>query len=382
MSARRVVWGFIAGGAIALVAATLGYWRMQGQASAAAPAPPAVTVVAVRAGKADVPVYFDGIGTVTPLRTVTVHARVDGELMRVFFREGEEVRKGQLIALLDPRPFRVQLLQAQGQLVRDTAFQGNAERDLRRYQALLPQEAVPQQQVATQASLVGQYAGVVKSDRAAIANARLQLAYCSIRSPLNGRVGLRLVDPGNIVHVADAGGLVVITEVDPITVVFPLPEDRLPEVTTPARGERALPVTALDRTLERTLAVGSLLAVDNQVDPATGTVRLKAIFDNGKRTLFPNQFVNARLLVRTLRDAVTMPSTAVQHGPRGDFAYVVGPGQLVEVRALQVGPSSGGQSAIERGLATGEWVVVEGSERLRPGAKVTLAPPRATPGEP
>lgn len=354
--------------------AAVAYWR-QGRSQPAHPNPPsapAVAVVATPARIADLPVYRTGIGSVAPLQTVTVRTRVDGELMRVLFREGEEVHKGQLLAVVDPRPFQVQLEQAEGQLARDIALQGNAHRDLQRYVTLLPHEAIPQQQLATQQTLVSQYVGIVKSDRGLVDSAKLQLRYCHITSPLAGRVGLRLVDPGNIVHAADANGFAVITQLDPIAVIFTLPEDSLPEVLAAQRRGSPLAVTALDRALQRTLASGSLLAVDNQVDPGTGTVRLKAVFPNRDRTLFPNQFVNARLLVGSLRDTV-VPASAIQRGPQGPFVYLLTPENTAEVRPVAVEETQGDEVAVKRGLSVGDRVVTQGSERLRPGAKVTVS---------
>ncbi len=344
--------------------------------------PPAVPVVAVRAVQTDFNVYLNGLGTVTPLSTVTLRTRVDGQLMQVLFREGQLVGRGDLLATIDPRPFEVQLTQAEGQMARDRAQLTNARLDLERYRVLWAQDSIPKQQLDTQEALVRQLEGSVKNDQGLIDSARLQLLYCRITSPAGGRIGLRLVDPGNIVHTTDTNGLAVITQLQPIGIIFPIPEDSLPRVLANLRSKTPMPVEAFDRAMQKRLAAGTLLTVDNQIDPTTGTVRLKAVFPNGDNTLFPNQFVNARLLVSVLRGAVVVPAPAIQRGPQGTFVYVVKPegtaGGTATMRPVRVGEIQTGQAAIAEGLSPGDLVVVDGADRLRQGARVALRGPAKT----
>jgi multidrug efflux system membrane fusion protein len=339
-----------------------------------------VPVLAAAAQTKDVGVYLTGLGTVASLNTVTVRSRVDGQLLRIVFQEGQSVRAGQLLAELDPRPFQVQLMQAEGQRAKDEAVLQNARVDLARYRALLAEDSIARQQVDTQAAAVAQAQASLKSDQAQIESAKLNLSYSRITAPTAGRVGLRQVDVGNIVHAGDTNGIVVITQLQPINVMFTIPADHISQVVPQVHAGQSLTVEAYDRDLRTRLATGKLLAVDNQIDPTTGTVRLKALFPNVDEALFPNQFVNARLLVQTLRGAVTVPTAAIQRSPQSTFVYRIKPDQTVESRNVTVQLSEGDDTVIGSGLAAGDRVVIDGVDKLRPGMKVDTGGSRSGAG--
>jgi multidrug efflux system membrane fusion protein len=338
------------------------------QAAAGRPVPVVTGVVT----KKDVPIYLDGLGNVTAFYTVTVHSQVDGRLDQVLFKEGQVVKKGDLLARIDPRPFNNQLHQAQGALARDAAQLKGAKVNLERYQQLAQQKLIAQQQADDQGALVGQLEGAVELDRAQIDSAKLNLDYAQIRSPIDGVTGVRLVDPGNIVHASDQTGLVIVAQLDPISVIFSLPQDDLPRVSTElSRG--VLQVEAWSRDNGQKLAAGRLTLVDNQINAATATLRLKAVFPNPQHLLWPNQFVNARLLLTTRKDALTVASTVPQRGPEGTFAYVV-EGDSAQQKPIEVESTQGDIAIISKGLNEGEQVVVDGQSQLRPGSKVQARP--------
>jgi multidrug efflux system membrane fusion protein len=335
-------------------------------------------VAVATAERRDVPMYLAGLGTVTAFNTVTVKTRVDGQIVKVAYREGQEVRRGDLLIEIDPRPFEVQLSQARANLARDQAQLADARLNLQRDEDLSKEGVLPQQQLDSQRALVQQIEGAVQGDQAAIDNASLQLNYCRITAPVDGRVGLRLVDVGNVVRAADSGGLVVITQLEPITVVFTLPEDSLPAVARHMNGS-SLPVEAWSRDDRTKLATGRLLTIDNEIDPSTGTGRLKAVFDNKDRALWPNQFVNARLLLETRKDQTVVPAAAVQRGSQGPFAYVVNADHTVEVRPLKVGLSHAGLTAVDAGVTPGEQVITDGHEKVQAGSRVEVRAPSPAP---
>jgi membrane fusion protein, multidrug efflux system len=331
-----------------------------------------VPVVVQAARNEDIPRILNALGTVTPYAIVTVKPQIAGPLMRIAFEEGQLVAKGDLLAEIDPRPFQHALEQARGQLARDMALLRNAEVDLVRYRLLAEQNSIARQQLDTQTALVQQYQGTVKTGQALVDTAQLNLAYCRILAPLDGRVGLRLVDAGNYVQTNDPAGIVVITQVKPITVLFSVPEDNLPMIARRLRAGAVLPVTAFDRSRKAKLASGRLTTVDNQMDVTTGTVKLKAQFDNEDEALFPNQFVNLELVVDVLADQTVIPSAAVQRGAPGTYVYVAKPDNSVEVRKIDIALQEGERVAVRQGLQPGERVVTDGVDRLRDGAKIVL----------
>jgi multidrug efflux system membrane fusion protein len=332
----------------------------------------AMPVVAATVQKADVPVTLTGLGTVTPLAVVTIRPQIAGYLVELGFKEGQMVKKGDFLAQIDPRPYQIALEQAQGQLARDKAQLANAEIDLARYRRLAAQDSIARQQLDTQQALVHQLEGTVATDQAQIDQAKLNLDYCHIVSPIEGRVGLRQVDVGNYVQTSDTNGIVVVTQLHPISVIFSLPEDDLPQIMKRLRDGATLAVTAYDRTNTTKLAAGTLSTVDNQIDTSTGTVRLRADFDNADNTLFPNQFVNVTLLTDTLSGATVVPASAVQRGAPGTFVYVVKPDHTVAVQPIKLGPTAGDKVAVTSGLEPGAQIVVDGADKLRDGAAITL----------
>ena len=358
------------GGAVLLLA--LFFFRGGKKDAGLNPAGRPVPVAVAQARKGDMAVHLTGLGTVTALNNVTVRSRVDGQLLRIAFTEGQMVRAGDLLAEIDPRPFQVQLMQAEGQFAKDRAAAQNAQADLRRLEGLVNQGIISRQQMDTQSSTVMQFEAALTSDQAQVESAKLNLTYSRITAPIAGRVGLRLVDAGNMVRASDVNGLATIAPIQPINVVFAVPADNIQKVLSQnAKGDK-LPVEAWDRDLKSRLAVGSLSAIDNQVDTATGTVRIKALFTNEDHVLFPNQFVNAQLLVDTLHGIVIVPTAAIQRGPQGAFVYVVKSDGTVDLRVIETQGTDGDDTAITKGLSGGETIVVDGLEKLRPGSKVTL----------
>ncbi|MDP9127489.1 MAG: MdtA/MuxA family multidrug efflux RND transporter periplasmic adaptor subunit [Pseudomonadota bacterium] len=338
------------------------------QAGNGAPVP----VVAAVAQKAAIDITEHALGTVTPLANVTVRAQISGQLMEIAFQEGQMVKAGDFLAQIDPRPYQMALEQAEGNFARDEALAKEAQLNLARYKKLVAEDSIARQQLDTQQSLVDQYIGTLATDRAQINSAKLNLAYCHITAPVAGRVGLRQVDQGNYVQVNDTNGLVTIAQLQPITVLFTLPEDDVPAIMKRISAGAELQVTAFDRTQANKLATGRLSSVDNQIDVSTGTVKLRAQFDNTDFALFPNQFVNASLLVDTLKDVVTVPSAAVQRGAPGTFVYLIKDDNTVTVRAIKIGPAQGDMVAVLDGLSENDKVVTDGGDKLREGAKVAL----------
>jgi membrane fusion protein, multidrug efflux system len=318
----------------------------------------------------DIDITLNALGTVTSLATVNITSQISGYLMSVNYQEGQVVKKGDLLVEIDPRPYELALKNAEGALERDQAMLQSAELDLKRYQDLAKTNAIPRQQLDQQVALVAQDKGNVLSDEAQIETQKLNLVYCRITAPVNGRVGLRLVDQGNYVTPGNATGLVVITQFQPITVIFPVAEDNLPDITRRLKVAKALPVTAFDRSGSVKLGTGELRTLDNQIDTTTGTLKLRADFANQEDTLFPNQFVNIELLVDTLRGVTVMPTAAIQRGAPGTFVYLLNADQTVTVRPVTLGPSHADTVAIEKGLSPGDRVVIDGADKLRNGARV------------
>ncbi|HEY8119167.1 MAG TPA: MdtA/MuxA family multidrug efflux RND transporter periplasmic adaptor subunit [Methylophilaceae bacterium] len=335
-----------------------------------------VPVSVATAVKRDINVYQDALGTVTSRNSVTVKARVDGQLLNLYFREGQMVKAGDLLAQIDPRPFEVQLAQVSAQLAKDKALLENTQIDLERYKTLLAQDSISKQQADTQESLVRQYHAALAVDQAQVDNAKLQLSYARIMAPISGRVGLRQVDPGNMIHSSDTNGIVTITQLQPITVLFNIPEDDLPAVTQHTKTGTPLQVEAFDRGQKLKLASGNLLTSDNQIDTTTGTIKLRAEFKNDDATLFPNQFVNIKMLVDVQKEAVVVPVAAIQRGRNGDYAYVIVNNESVRLQPVKVGNADGESVSILSGLNIGDMVVTDGADKLRDGAKVKLAVPR------
>lgn len=343
----------------------------------------ATPVGLVAAAKGDIPIVYKALGTVASLATVTVKTQLTGQLVRVNFEEGQKVQAGDLLAEVDPRPYEVALQQTQGQKLRDEALLKNAQIDLQRYKTLVSQESIARQQMDTQAALVRQYEAALVTDQALIDAAQLNLTYTKILAPVTGRIGLRQVDKGNYVTMGDSAGIVVITQIQPISVLFTIPEDSLPLVRKRLAAGATLEARALDRSQKVELAIGKVTTTDNQIDVTTGTVKLRATFDNVDESLFPNQFVNIRLLADVVKDAIVVPTAAIQRGQPGTFVYLVKADDTVAIRVIETGVTDGDRVAVLKGLAVGEEVVVDGTDRLREGAKIrrpSAAPPAGTSG--
>lgn len=337
------------------------------------------------AAKGEIPVVIRALGTVTPLHTVNVKTQITGQLLKVEFKEGQMVKQGDLLAVVDPRPYDVALQQAIGQQQRDEALLKNAQTDLERYRKLVAQDSIARQQLDTQQSLVRQYEAALVIDQAAVDAAKLNVAYTKIVAPITGRIGLRTVDPGNFVSMGDATSICIIIQIQPISVLFTIPEDTLPMVRDRLKAGAKLEVRVLDRAQKNELAVGRLDSHDNLIDMTTGTVKLRAVFDNKDDTLFPNQFVNVRLLVDTVKDATVVPVAAIQRGQPGIFVYLVKGDDTVEIRVVELGATDGDKVQIVSGLQPGDQVVIDGTDRLRDGAKIRRpggGPPRAASGPP
>src|SRR6202451_856688 len=354
----------------AFVACTGGDAKQQAQAAS----PHAVSVSVAPVTQQDMPVYLVGLGTVTAFYTANIKSRVDGQIMRVNFQEGQTVKEGDLLILIDPRPYQVQLEQMQAQLFKDQASLRDARLSFDRYTTLIPSGSIAQQQVDTQKSLADQLDGQVRTDQAQIDNAKLQIVYCNITAPFTGRVGLRQVDPGNIVHAADTNPMLILTQLQPIAVIFTLPEDQLPTVSQHMKNS-TLMVEAYSRDNQTKLATGKLETIDNQIDPTTGTAKLKAVFDNKDNQLWPNQFVNADLLLETRKNSTVVPTAAIQRGPQGTFVYMVKPDKTVEARTVTIALAEANLTVVTNGVAPGDVVVTDGQDKLQTGSSIE---PRAS----
>src|SRR5271154_3873226 len=350
----------------------------KGKAGAGAGANLVVPVVVATAQRGDLPVYLNGLGTVTAFNTVTVRSRVDGQIVKINFTEGQFVHQGDALVEIDPRPFQVQLEQAQGALAKDQAQRKDAEVNFERFKLLYDGGVIPKQQLDTQGAQVGEFDGAIQTDIATIDNAKLQIVYSHITSPISGRVGLRLVDIGNIVHAADTTGLLVITQLQPISVIFTLPQDQLPQVLPKLRAGVPLPVEAYDRDDTSKIADGKLATIDNQIDPTTGTYKLKSVFSNADNKLFPNQFVNMHMLVDTKHNLMIVPAAAIQRGPQSAYVYVVTGGNKVRIQKVTIAQTTGNNIGISAGLNDGDVVVIDGQDKLQDGsAVITSTPPPA-----
>ncbi|HXO33998.1 MAG TPA: MdtA/MuxA family multidrug efflux RND transporter periplasmic adaptor subunit [Candidatus Acidoferrales bacterium] len=355
--------------ALAVCASLSGCSSDAKQQKAQAAGPHAASVAVAKVQRQDLPVYLVGLGSVTAFYTANIKSRVDGQIMRVNFKEGQVVKEGDLLILIDPRPYQVQLEQMQAQLFKDQATLRDARLNLDRYTTLIPSGSIAQQQVDTQKSLVDQLDGQVRTDQAQIDSAKLEIVYCHITAPFTGRVGLRQVDPGNIVHAADTNPMLILTQLQPIAVIFTLPEDQLPTVSQHMRNSTLL-VEAYSRDNQTKLATGKLQTIDNQIDQTTGTAKLKAVFDNKDNQLWPNQFVNANLLLETRKNSTVLPTAAILRGPQGTFVYLVKPDKTVEARTVTIALTQGNSTAVASGLHPGDTVVTDGQDKLQTGTTI------------